>query len=356
MMVFVTDLRLGAGGALEDFLDWGPDLAGPVDRVAAMKAQHERFALFLAERFHHAQQAGLRPHLVLLGNTLNLWQVQRPGERPASAVARILAAHQPVVAALRHWCDAGGVLDLVIGSHDQPLVDAGAWGALRQQLPRVNALSGGKPVHVFRDSGCGVYAEYGHRFDPLSRLRSLANARAGGSLRLLTRCVTSLLEPTEPWIDKVLVTAELLLVLESLLANDPRSAVRGTLLQGMVAMRVLRRLATVGGEVSSAARTTAALLRAARSLARGHRGRAKGEVPALLRYVVFGHPASPPRAVLKRGVELLSPASWCPRAHVARGRVAFIEQPMGYAMLVPDGAGGWEASVRQFAEEAASSS
>jgi hypothetical protein len=356
MLLFVTDLRLGAGNALEDFLEWGPGVAGPADRATAIGALHERFSQFLAERFRHAHEAGLRPHLVLLGNTLNLWQVQRPGEKAASAVARILATHQPVVAALRHWCDAGGDLDLVIGSHDQPLVDASAWAVLKERLPRLNALNGGGPAHAFRDEACGVYAEYGHRFDPLSRLRGLGNPGAGGALRRLTRCVTSVLEPLEPWIDKVAVTAELLLVLECLLATDARAEVRGTLLRGMTAIRVLRRLAKAGGEVSLEARTTVAMLRAARSMARRYEGRACGKLPVVLRFVALGHPASPRRLVLERGVELVSPASWCPTARVEHGAVVSVEQALGYVMLVPDGSGGWEVSVRQFAEEAGASS
>jgi len=352
MHLIISDLRLGGGDALEDFLLWGDKPAGPTDRPAAIAALHEHFTLFLSLRLHVAQRMGLRPRLVLLGNTFNLWQAQRAGESPASALSRIMDAHQPVMAALAHWCEAGGDIDLVIGSHDQPLVDGRAWSLLKSRLPSINASRRGGPAHHLSDAASGLYAEYGHRHDPMHRSRNLTSAESGGAMRRFTRTLLTSLEPMEPWIDKSLVTAELLLVLQQMLDGDARA--NTSILRGIPALAILMRLARNARRLPSKA-TPRRFISAARSIARGHAKRAVGPPPPSVRFIVYGHGAAPGRVALQRGVELLSPASWCPVARIIAGEPV-MEQPMGYAMLLPDGRGGWEASVRQFAEEISTSS
>jgi hypothetical protein len=354
MVLFLSEMRMGVGDELEDFLLWGEAPAGPPDRAAAMRELHERFTLFMSLRLLDAQRAGLRPRLVLLGNTFNLWQVQRPGEPPARALARILDVHQPVVAALRHWCDAGGELDVVPGSHDQPLVDARAWALLRERLPAINATSGRVPAHALADAAMGLYAEHGHQHDPACGARHLHRPQAGGSLRHVTRSLLSSLEPLEPWIDKALITSGLLLTIHNLVMSEVRDGADASLLRGMAALAVLRRiLAATRHRSDNPAR--ARLVAAARAMALGGSERALVPLPPALRFVVLGHPASPARVDVGNGVELLAPAPWRAMAMLCDGRPV-MQQQLGYAMLVPDGAGGWEASVRQFAAELAMSS
>jgi hypothetical protein len=225
---------------------------------------------------------------------------------------------------------------------------------LKVRLPRLNALHGGGPTHCLSDAAIGLYAEYGHRFDPTCRWRNLARPDAGGALKALTRCVLSTLEPMEPWIDKALITAELLLALQRFLPGGSREGVDAALLRGIAALAVVRRLSRVRARPTGDA-VEGRLLTAARSLARGHVGRALVAPPPALRFVAFGHPSAPRRVALERGVELMSPGPWCPMARMVDGSPV-MEQRLGYAQLLPNGVGVWEASVRQFAAEFAASS
>lgn len=200
--LFLSDLHLGAGDALEDFLFWGDLAAGPAGAEARREAVGRLDAAL--GRFLAAQAADPvgEPHLVLLGDTFDLWQVQRRRESAARALERILSAHAGAVAGLRAWRGAGGAITLVVGNHDQPLVDPAAWGLLTEVIPGLNASVGGRPVHFLSLGGVGLYAEHGHQWDPLNRLRRLDLPQADCVGRRFVRTVVNTLEPVFPLLDK----------------------------------------------------------------------------------------------------------------------------------------------------------
>src|SRR5690606_2792435 len=127
---------------------------------------------------------------------------RRPREKRVHAAERILTAHLHLVAALRHWIGTGGLITLVLGNHDQPAVDPDVHSLLAEILPGLNSLTGGGPTHCFADEAAGLYAEHGHQWDPLNRLRALNKPDADCPGRRVVRYLVNNLEPLMPLIDK----------------------------------------------------------------------------------------------------------------------------------------------------------
>lgn len=359
MIVIVSDLHLGCGDELEDFLLWGGEPAGPAAhlRVGARLELDALFARLLAAKMAHALGAGLLPTLVLLGDTFDLWQVQRPRERPHKALGRILSAHAEVVAALHDWIAAGGRVELVIGSHDQPLVDARAWSLLREAVPGVNASRGGRPAHAYTDEATGLYAEHGHLWHPAYRPRRLDLANATCTAREFVRRVLNAFEPLVPWIDKGATIAEIVRIAQATLAPGRRREAFRLLARGLRAtsflLRVLRPWAD--GRPADwrelAERENAAFDWNLRRAIAPRPGGTSGPLPAHPRFFAAGHTHHPARRTTRHGVEYLNPGAWKPVAIFEDDRAPAIVQPLPYAQIIPDGSGAWEASVRSWKEE-----
>lgn len=359
MILILSDLHLGDGGPLEDFLLWGPAAAGPIDRAAAREALDASFARLLATRRAHAAAAAIeRPRLVLLGDTFDLWQAQRRGEPPRRALARVLEAHPAFESALRGWLDSGARLDLVVGNHDQPLVHPDAWSLLAARLPGLNASGGGGPAHSLRDEAAGLYAEHGHRWDPWNRVRRLDKHDADPAGRRVVRRLVNRLEPAHPWIDKAGGVAETLaLVQDALLA---RAIPARWWREALRAIGGARRLAVAASPWARRRPADFEPLRRdelramnrgiARATAPAPRG-TTGPLPARLRFFASGHTHEPLRAAASGGAERLNPGAWKPRiTRGPDGRMS-ASQDLPYLMLAPDGDGGHEASLRRWAQE-----
>ncbi len=202
--LILSDLHLGAGDELEDFrcLETAGLRPDPPRRREAIRRLHDRFSTLLRQAMEELREPGERyPHLVLLGDIVDLWLIRQPRERIARALLRVMTAHPGFFEALREWVAAGGRLTWVLGNHDQPLVEARAWALLRDALPGLNASAEGRPVHWFAEPQDGLYAEHGHQWDPFNRLRALDNPRADCVGRRVVRHVVRPLKPVLPLID-----------------------------------------------------------------------------------------------------------------------------------------------------------
>lgn len=351
MLILLSDLQLGAGDELEDFLLWGPDHPGPEPhlRVRARVEMDKLFAALLAVKLAQAKAAGIVPALVLLGNTFNLWQVQRPSESPRHALGRILGVHAEFTASLGGWLRAGGRLDLVLGPRDQPLVNARAWGMLRGVLPGINASLGGRPVHAWSSEEHGLYALPGGQHDPFFRLRNRQRPSATCIGREFLRRVTTVFEPVLPWIDKASTISGMVRLAQAGLPPALRreafdrlaSAVRwpSWLLHTLDPWR----RGAMADWTAIRAREQATRKRAMRRLScEAGTWRWLATPPA---------PGDPRRRQPSRGPEILSPGPWHPVLQEDGIHTPRMHQPMGYVQLVPDGAGAWEASVHDWALE-----
>lgn len=219
--IIVSDLHLGDGGPREDFLVWGAERSGPEPdaRPAAVHAMDTAFAAFLSVQ---RAEAGAQPHLILLGDFLDLWQVRRSRESWRDAAFRCFQAHVGVVCALRDWLGAGGRIAWVLGNHDQPMVDAAAWGLARELFPGLNAHAGGAPVFEYHDQRAGLRAEHGHQRDPFNRFRQPTQPGAESIGHRIVRHAINPLEHLVPTIDKGRTAADALAEAWRAGRRDPR--------------------------------------------------------------------------------------------------------------------------------------
>lgn len=348
--LILSDLHLGAGDEREDFLRWksGLDAPGPDERPAAIRTQQEAFVRLLEAHRSAARGAGLQPHLLLLGDVLDLWQVQRPRESVGRATVRILAAHAPVVQALAAWNADGGEVTWLLGNHDQPLVEAGGWTLLRERLPALNRLRGGTPLHWFRDEAAGLYAEHGHQWDPFHRVRGLHRPHADCAGRRIVRSVVNPLKAMVPLIDKGASVADLLLVLlralegvSPVLWRESLARVR-KLLGGVRSgagdvLRVLDRILE-GRDWEpldpSAVLADLGLVPSPDRFAADPAAAATGLLPAHLRFVASGHTH---QAALRHheGITLLNPGTWRPVLTHAADGTPELRQRLTYGVLFP---------------------
>jgi UDP-2,3-diacylglucosamine pyrophosphatase LpxH len=202
--LILSDLHLGAGGPLEDFLLWGPEPDGPSEANRAERADRLGmiFFRFLQQQREEAIQRGAKPHLLLLGDVLDIWQARRHRQPTERAVSDILSAHTGVVAAIRQWIAAGHPVTWVLGNHDQPLLAPKPWALLREIFPTLNDTVGGAPCHRYVDPSLGLVAEHGHQWDPLNRFRDLTKPNAGCVGRRIVEHLVNNIEPLFPLIDK----------------------------------------------------------------------------------------------------------------------------------------------------------
>jgi len=363
--VIVSDLHLGAGDDREDFLLWGdrPNGPTPVERPAAMAALDATFARFLDGQRAAAHEQGLAPHLLMLGDVLDLWQARQHREPWSYTLVRVLQAHPGFVAALRSWIADGGQLTWVVGNHDQPVVDRASWEVVREVFSTINAHAAGAPVHYFADPGAGLYAEHGHRWDPFNRILHPTKPDADCLGFRIVRLLVNQLEPFFPLVDK---GADLVTLLELLWeaaqhadlpgfekvapevirwigrASRPACALIQEL-EHFLARRERPDFARVGAEQSHS------IARGIRRGLEGRRGALTGPAPDHLRFFVSGHThhahLTPVRTRAHGEVVVMNPGSWRPVAKVERRdgqtRISVTQEP-GAIILSPS-AGAWEA-------------
>jgi UDP-2,3-diacylglucosamine pyrophosphatase LpxH len=363
--VIVSDLHLGAGDEREDFLAWGERTQGPPpsQRAAASARLDAAFTRFLAAQRDAAHEAGLVPHLLLLGDVVDLWQVRRAGEPWAFALIRILQAHPGFVAAVRGWIAAGGMVTWVVGNHDQPVVDPAAWALVQEIFSTINGHAGGAPVHHFADPDAGLYAEHGHQWDPFNRLVKLQKPDADCLGFRIVRLLVNQLEPHFPLIDKGTDVAALL---ELAWEAGKRVTIPGFEELAPQVVRWIGRASRPAGallhelERFLSARTRPDFRRVGveydqaslRGMGRALEGKVDaliGALPGNFRFLASGHTH---RAELREvrtrrhgSVMVLNPGTWRPVARVERrdghASLQVVQQP-GAVVLSPAG-GAWEA-------------
>jgi UDP-2,3-diacylglucosamine pyrophosphatase LpxH len=253
--VVVSDLHLGEGGPLEDFLD---DAA---------------FCAFLADVGERGRAWGAPAEIVLAGDAIDFLQVaplrHGPWREAEAKLRRVAAAHRGVFDALGRFVSAGHRLIVLPGNHDvelafyeiqaafRALVAGGdAAAAARVVFPNETPLGGHYP-------GCargpfayrlpGVYIEHGHQLDPEScfDFGGFFEDAAGERIRLpfQSRAVLDLwneVEPRAPFLDKLRPRSAALLLLwliDPALARERLPALAGL---GRRLYPELRRLARTG--------------------------------------------------------------------------------------------------------------
>ena len=167
-VVFVSDLHLGTGDELEDF---APE-------------NEQAFCDFVKQQSDNL--ANQEVDLVLLGDSLDIWQVATEADKhaeksdqidisvdhqlEAKRVKEIIAAHPKTFAALSDFVakDAGRRRIICIpGNHDHSLIQESVRTPLQEAVTRGEESLNSRIVfqNYYEDGDLGIYAEHGNQFD-----------------------------------------------------------------------------------------------------------------------------------------------------------------------------------------------
>lgn len=207
MKIFISDLHIGCGDALEDFALWQeaePPQKSEATLAAAMERMHKAFSDFILNTIWQMDSSGgAPPELILLGDILDLLQVL-PSERFNPEKTRLIRnAHAPFFEALAEFHKKGGAVTYVLGNHDHDMLHPALFDALKSYLPFLNESHGGKPLLFYHSPEAALYAEHGNQFDVLNAFEEPASADALPLGSELTLRLINPLERNYPAIDNL---------------------------------------------------------------------------------------------------------------------------------------------------------
>jgi len=205
MKIFLSDLHLGCGDALEDFVFWNGEAPQKTKSAIAtrMARMHEAFSDFLQHLLSQAEKRAIAPELIFLGDTFDLLQVLPEDRANPEKIALIESAHRPFFEALSAFHEKGGAVSFVLGNHDHDLLQPPLFAALKKYLPFINAPTSGAPMLFYHDPASGIYAEHGNQWDTLNAYENPADpAEWPFGSELVLRLVNPF-EKTYPVIDNL---------------------------------------------------------------------------------------------------------------------------------------------------------
>ena len=179
MKIFISDLHLGCGDALEDFVLWEKKEL-PLEKSSKLmslgiKRMHEVFSNFLKERLCPGKDDASQKEIIFLGDTFDLLQVLPEERRNPEKIELIARRHQPFFEALSRFHENGGAVNFVLGNHDHDLLYSELWQGLKKHIPFANLGFEGKPLLSYHDPEAGIYAEHGNQFDTLNTFENPSN-------------------------------------------------------------------------------------------------------------------------------------------------------------------------------------
>jgi len=179
MKIFISDLHLGCGDQLEDFVFWEKK-ALPVEKSlkflsSGINLMHEIFSDFIEEIIHKGGDGNPPLELIFLGDTFDLLQVLPEERKNPEKIHLIARSHQSFFESLRRFHDKGGDATFILGNHDHDLLHPEIWDVLIQHVPFANQRYGGKPLLFYHDPEAGIYAEHGNQYDTLNAFKNPAD-------------------------------------------------------------------------------------------------------------------------------------------------------------------------------------
>jgi UDP-2,3-diacylglucosamine pyrophosphatase LpxH len=206
MKIFVSDLHLGCGDALEDFAIWNespPSYKNEKTLIEGMERMHKAFADFLKNISERDGVGNSPPELIFLGDTFDLLQVFPEDRRNPEKIHLIYKAHAPFFEALTDYHKCGAAVTLILGNHDHDLLHPALWDALKQHLPFINLSASGAPMLYYHSQEAGIYAEHGNQYDILNAFQKPSDPEEWTIGAELTLRFVNPLERTCPVIDNM---------------------------------------------------------------------------------------------------------------------------------------------------------
>lgn len=174
MKFFISDLHLGCGDALDDFIlrtqsSGDPDLKKKFPEEA--KAMHRAFSRFADYIVSESASCRSNPELVFLGDSFDLLQALPEKRCAPEKIELIYSAHKEFFHALHHLRKNGVKITFILGNHDHDLLYPEMFSALKKALPFANEEFGGEPRLSYSFPDARLYAEHGNQFDFLNSFR-----------------------------------------------------------------------------------------------------------------------------------------------------------------------------------------
>ncbi len=224
MKFFLSDLHIGCGDALEDFVFYEAETP-PTDAAIekseseiahGMERMHKAFSEFVDFALEKSGEGGSPPELIFLGDTFDLLQVLPEERTNPEKIDLIASAHKPFFKALTRFHKKGGDIVFVLGNHDHDLLYPLLLDALKKYLPFINSNADGKPLLYYHCPDAQIYAEHGNQFDTLNAFEHPADPEELPFGSELVLHLVNPFEATHPIIDNLGVREALWFALRNL--------------------------------------------------------------------------------------------------------------------------------------------
>lgn len=206
MKYFISDLHLGCGDALEDFIIHEKHL--PEEKALrtvrkGISGMHRKFQTFIEHIITENSRNDPEFELILLGDIFDLLQVL-PGSRNNPAKIRMIyKVHEDFFKSLKLLNRRGGRITFIIGNHDHDLVYPEMWAELRKFLPFINRGARKKPLLYYHSEKAGIYAEHGNQLDSLNSFEDPYDAEEWPFGSEMVRRIINPLEKMHPMVDNL---------------------------------------------------------------------------------------------------------------------------------------------------------
>lgn len=237
MKIFLGDLHIGGGDALDDFMllnNYPGQSSAQIKKnfAALTEKMHKTFESFI-EFILSLKSNNERIELVLLGDTLDCLQIRDLKFASPEKIERIIKAHKQVFDSLNRFVNAGGEITYVVGNHDHELMSPDCFNALKEAVPEINLPYDGLPVCYYIDEDEGVYAEHGNQTDPMNKYKDPCDPYESTIGSFVVTNIINPLEEKYPFLDNLNSPMEVLWTMIRKIPDIINSRFRKALLENV---------------------------------------------------------------------------------------------------------------------------
>lgn len=175
MIIVLSDLHLGAGDNLDDFLLINSKYIKPYykskeNHAEGIQKMNRVFDSFI-EHILSLKNNNEKIELLLLGDIFDCLQVREIKYGSPEKIIKIKQAHKSVFNKLNYFTKNGGEITYIVGNHDHELLFPDCFATLKSYIPEINKKYDSKPLHYYENKNLGLYAEHGHQSDFFCRFK-----------------------------------------------------------------------------------------------------------------------------------------------------------------------------------------
>jgi UDP-2,3-diacylglucosamine pyrophosphatase LpxH len=185
MKYFISDLHLGCGDSLDDFIlqdtSISRHLKSPEYIKSGIKRMHMAFSSFIdyilscSGTENTSSGSNEKPELVLLGDTFDLLQVLPEDRFNPEKIHLIARIHDVFFSSLKKFHKEGGRIVIIPGNHDHDLLHPALFKALNEHLPFLSREFNSELPLYYHSTEPEIYAEHGNQFDLMNAFQNPHN-------------------------------------------------------------------------------------------------------------------------------------------------------------------------------------